>query len=158
MTSPGPALRPEHQTTTPRGPADAGWTFLFAAWLIATVSTLAALFLSEVMEVAPCSLCWYQRIFMFPLVFVLASGLFPPDRRVLRYATPLVVAGWLLALFHLLLTRGYIPETMTPCRQGIPCSRIDVEWFGFVTVPLLSLLSFTAIGLALAATRFKTRQ
>lgn len=44
-----------------------------------TVSTLGALFLSEVMGVAPCVLCWYQRIFMFPLVFVLATGLFPLD-------------------------------------------------------------------------------
>jgi disulfide bond formation protein DsbB len=95
---------------------------------------------------------------MFPLVFVLASGLLPLDRRVLRYATPLVVVGWLVALFHLLLTRGYIPETMTPCTQGIPCSRIDVEWFGFVTIPLLSLLSFSVIGLALAAAYYKTRQ
>jgi disulfide bond formation protein DsbB len=47
---------------------------------------------------------------------------------------------------------------MTPCTQGIPCSQIDVEWFGFVTIPLLSLLSFSAIGLALAAAHYKTRQ
>jgi len=110
------------------------------------------------MGVAPCVLCWYQRVFMFPLVFVLVSGLFPLDRRVLRYATPLVVAGWLVALFHLLLTKGYIPETMTPCTQGIPCSRIDVAWFGFLTVPMLSLLSFSAIGLALGAFHYKARQ
>ncbi|MCM2250730.1 MAG: disulfide bond formation protein B [Ramlibacter sp.] len=151
-----PALRFETQPANPRA-ADAAWTFLFAAWLVATVSTLGALFLSEVMEVAPCTLCWYQRVFMFPLVFVLAAGLFPPDRRVLRYATPLVAAGWLVALFHLLLTRGVIPASMTPCTQGIPCSRIEVEWFGFVTIPLLSLLSFSAIGIALATVHFKTR-
>lgn len=151
-----PALRFETQTANPR-PADSAWTFLFAAWLVATVSTLGALFLSEVMEVAPCTLCWYQRVFMFPLVFVLAASLFPPDRRVLRYAAPLVAAGWLVALFHLLLTRGVIPESMTPCTQGIPCSRIEVEWFGFVTIPLLSLLSFSAIGIALAMAHFKTR-
>lgn len=151
-----PALRFETQTGNSR-PADSAWAFLFAAWLVATVSTLGALFLSEVMEVAPCTLCWYQRVFMFPLVFVLAVGLFPPDRRVLRYAAPLVAAGWLVALFHLLLTRGVIPESMTPCTQGIPCSRIEVEWFGFVTIPLLSLLSFSAIGVALAMAHFKTR-
>jgi disulfide bond formation protein DsbB len=156
MTSPDPAL-PFADKASP-GPAEAGWALVFAAWLVATASTLGALFLSEVMGVAPCPLCWYQRVFMFPLVFVLACGLFPLDRRVLRYATPLVVVGWLVALFHLLLTRGYIPETMTPCSQGIPCSRIEVEWFGFVTIPLLSLLSFSAIGLALAAYHYKTRQ
>jgi disulfide bond formation protein DsbB len=157
MKNPGPALRPDLLAGAPATASGAGWFFLFAAWLIAAVSTLGALFLSEVVGVAPCSLCWYQRVFMFPLVFVLAAGLFPPDPRVLRYATPLVVVGWLVALFHLLLTRGIIPETLTPCTQGIPCSRIDVEWFGFVTVPLLSLLSFSAIGLALAAASSRSR-
>lgn len=158
MTSQAPAFQPDRHASTPPVPAGAGWAFLFAAWLVAAFSTLGALFLSEVMEVAPCVLCWYQRAFMFPLVFVLASGLFPLDRRVLRYATPLVVVGWSVALFHLLLTMGYIPETMTPCTQGIPCSRIDVQWFGFLTIPLLSLLSFSAIGLALGAFYYKARQ
>ena len=67
MTMPGPALRSNNQDSTP-GPAGPGWAFLFAAWLIATASTLGALFLSEVMQIAPCVLCWYQRVFMFPLV------------------------------------------------------------------------------------------
>ena len=146
-----PAVRhPDHTGTQP-AQGEAGWSFLFSAWLVAAFSTSGALFLSEVMGIAPCVLCWYQRVFMFPLVFVLAAGLYPPDRRVLRYAAPLVAAGWLVALFHLLLTKGYIPATMTPCTQGIPCSKIDVEWFGFLTLPMLSLLSFSAIGLALGA-------
>lgn len=158
MTDPGVGLRSDRKAGASHAPADAGWTLVFAAWLVATASTLSALFLSEIMGVAPCVLCWYQRAFMFPLVLVLVSGLFPLDRRVLRYATPLVVAGWLVALFHLLLTKGVIPETMTPCTQGIPCSSIDVEWFGFLTIPLLSLLSFSAIGLALVAFYYRVRQ
>ncbi len=47
---------------------------------------------------------------------------------------------------------------MTPCMQDIPCSRIDVEWFGFLTLPMLSLLSFSAIGLAVGAFYRKARQ
>ena len=148
----------DQQAGSLRAPADASWPLLFAAWMVATASTLGALFLSEIMGVAPCVLCWYQRVLMFPLVFVLAAGLFPLDRRVLRYAAPLVAVGWLVALFHLLLTQGYIPETMTPCTQGIPCSRIDVAWFGFLTIPMLSLLSFSAIGLALGAFYRKAHQ
>lgn len=158
MTKPSVGLRSDHQAGTSHAPSDAGWAFLFAAWLVATASTLSALFLSEIMGVAPCVLCWYQRVFMFPLVFVLVSGLFPLDRRVLRYATPLVVVGWGVALFHVLLTKGFIAESLTPCTQGIPCSRIEVEWFGFLTIPLLSLLSFSAIGLALGAFYSKARQ
>lgn len=137
---------------------EAEWGLVFVAWLVATVSTLGALFLSEVMGVAPCVLCWYQRVFMFPLVLVLAAGLFPPDKTVGRYAAPLALAGWLAALFHVLLTKGYLSESLAPCTQGIPCSRIEVEWFGFLTIPLLSLLSFSAIGLALGVAYYKARK
>lgn len=71
-------------TISARDAAPVGWTMVFIAWLIATISTLSALFLGEIMGYVPCVLCWYQRIAMFPLVFVLAAGLFPYDRRVVR--------------------------------------------------------------------------
>ena len=48
------------------------WTLVFSAWLVAAAATSGALFLGEVTGLLPCVLCWYQRIFMFPLVFVLA--------------------------------------------------------------------------------------
>ena len=129
-------------------------TLIFTAWLVATVAALGALFMSEVMGLAPCVLCWWQRIFMFPLVLIMALGLFPFDPKVTRYALPLAVIGLGLAAFHVLLTMGIIPEALAPCRQGIPCKTIQIEWFGFVTIPLLSLFAFLTItGLLLAATR-----
>lgn len=132
------------------------WALVFSAWLIAALSTLGALFMSEVMGFAPCVLCWYQRIFMFPLVIMLALGLFPFDTKVVRYALPLAAVGLLVAVFHLLLTAGYIPESLTPCRQGIPCSTVQIEWFGFVTIPLLSAVAFLAINVLLMASYLKT--
>lgn len=126
-------------------PRDTGWTFLFLAWLVASTSTLAALFLGEIMGLTPCVLCWYQRICMFPLVLILAAGLFPFDPRVVRYALPLALVGLALALFHWGVAAGWIPERVTPCSQGVPCSVELVRWFGFVTLPLLSVLSFSAI-------------
>lgn len=132
-----------------------GWTLIFGAWLVATVSTLAALFLGEVMGYTPCVLCWYQRIAMFPLVLVLAAGLFPFDPRTVRYALPLALAGLGLALFHLALTAGWIPDSLKPCQQGVPCSNIPVVWFGFVTIPLLSVLSFLLITVLLITTHLK---
>jgi disulfide bond formation protein DsbB len=127
-------------------PTDKRWPLVFASWLLATVATLGALFMSDIMGLAPCVLCWWQRVFMFPLVIVLALGLFPFDPKVLRYATPLALIGLAVAGFHVLLTMGIIPETLAPCRQGIPCKTIQIEWFGFVTIPMLSFLTFFTIG------------
>lgn len=139
------------QSDTP----DRGWTLVFLAWLLATGSTLGALFLGEVLGHTPCLLCWYQRIALFPLVFVLAAGLFPFDPRVVRYALPLTVAGWLIAVYHLALVGGWIPESAQPCRQGVPCGDVQVVWFGFLNIPMLSALAFSILIALLLATHFK---
>ena len=134
---------------------DRGWLLVFIAWMVASVSTLGALFLGEVMGYTPCVLCWYQRIGMFPLVLILAAGLFPFDRKVVRYALPLALAGWLLAVFHWAVASGIVPERATPCSQGVPCSVEQISWFGFLTLPLLSVLAFSTIIALLVLTHFK---
>jgi disulfide bond formation protein DsbB len=131
------------------------WSLVFAAWLIAALSTLGALFMSEVMGLTPCVLCWYQRIFMFPLAIILALGLFPFDAKVLRYVLPLSVIGLAIAAFHVLLIWGIVPETLAPCRQGIPCKTVQIEWFGFVTIPLLSFFAFLTINALLLASTLR---
>ncbi|MFZ2391367.1 disulfide bond formation protein B [Rhodoferax sp.] len=138
--------------------ADARWTLVFSAWLVAAMATLGALFMSEIMGFAPCVLCWWQRIFMFPLVLVLALGLFPFDPKVLRYALPLATMGLLVAGFHVLLTMGIVPETLAPCRDGVPCKTLQIEWFGFVTIPLLSFFAFLVLNLLLVTAHLKTSQ
>jgi disulfide bond formation protein DsbB len=56
--------------------AERDWNLLFVCWLIASGSALGSLFFSHVMGFAPCVLCWYQRIALFPLVLILPMGLF----------------------------------------------------------------------------------
>lgn len=137
------------------GTSDRAWMLVFAAWLLAAASTLGALFFGEVMKVPTCVLCWYQRIFMFPLAIILPVGLFPFDGRILRYALPLAIPGWGFALFHVLLVAGYIPENVQPCTQGVPCSETYFELFGFVTIPLLALVAFSIIIALLVAAHFQ---
>ncbi len=126
-----------------------GWSLLFLAWVLVTVATLGSLFFSEVMDIPVCVLCWYQRIAMYPLVLVLAIGLFPFDPRVVRYAVALAGLGWLIAFYQVLLVAGVIPESAQPYVQGIPCSETHISLLGFLSIPTLSLLVFTLIGILL---------
>ena len=121
------------------------WNILFLCWLVTSVSVLGSLFFSYVMEFPPCVLCWYQRIFLFPLVIILAVGLFPYDKKVVKFSLPLAIAGWLTAAYHNLLYAGIIPESIQPCTQGVSCTEEYIDLFGFMSIPMLSLLSFTAI-------------
>ena len=140
---------------SPENSGPTGWTPAFAAWLIAAISTLGSLFLGEIMGYTPCVLCWYQRIAMYPLVLILPAGLFPFDRRVVRYALPLALVGEGLALYHLALVAGWIPEALKPCQQGVPCSDAQSLWLGFASIPLLSAMSFSLIAALLLAARRK---
>lgn len=121
------------------------WFLLFASWWVAAISTFGSLFFSEVMKYPPCILCWYQRIFMYPLVIILFLGLFPLDKNVLKFSLPLAGLGWVIAIYHNLLYYRFLPESLAPCVQGISCTTVQVSWFGFITIPLLSLLGFTLI-------------
>ena len=128
-----------------RSTADTDWTILFVCWLLVAAATLGSLFFSEVMELPPCSLCWVQRIFMFPLAIILLLGLFPLDTGVVRSALPLSAIGGLVALYHLLVQVGWIPESAAPCHQGVPCSEAQIALLGFVSIPMLSLLAFASV-------------
>ena len=130
---------------TPQNQKDTNWNILFLCWLLVSVSALGSLFFSFVMEFAPCVLCWYQRIFLFPLVLILAIGLFPFDKKVVKYALPLAIAGWLMAAYHNLLYAGIIPESIQPCSKGVSCTEEYIDLFGFLSIPMLSLLSFSTV-------------
>ena len=134
--------------------SDTNWFIIFFCWIVAIISSLGSLFFSEIMEFPPCGLCWYQRIFMFPLVFIFIVGLFPLDRNCIKYALPISLTGWGFAVYHQLVYAGIIPERLQPCGQGVSCSETYLDLFGFVTIPMLSLLSYsTIIALLLIAKR-----
>lgn len=124
---------------------DKKWILLFIAWTISAFSTLGSLFFSEVMKLPPCILCWYQRIFMYPLVLTLLMGLFPFERKVIKFSLPLVIVGWGIAVYHNLLYYKILPESASPCIQGISCTTVQLNWLGFITIPFLSLAGFTLI-------------
>jgi disulfide bond formation protein DsbB len=82
---------------------------------------------------------------LFPLVIIIIPGLFPFDKSIVKYALPLALIGWVIALYHNLLYYGIIPESVQPCSQGVSCSEAYIDWFGFLTIPMLSLVSFSTI-------------
>lgn len=121
----------------------------YISWLIALMGMLGSLFFSEIMKLPPCLLCWYQRIALYPLVVLLPVGIVLNDKRVKWYALPLSVIGLFIAIYHNLLYYGFIPESIAPCTAGVSCTTKQIELLGFITIPLLSLIAFLIITVAL---------
>jgi len=130
---------------------------LFFCWLIAMTATLGSLFFSNVMGYEPCVLCWYQRIFMYPLAVILPLALFPLDRSIVRYALPISIIGLGFAVCHYLLYMGFIPEDLQPCGEGASCANVNLEMFGFITIPMLSILSYAGIILLLVIFKLRVK-
>jgi disulfide bond formation protein DsbB len=116
---------------------------------------VGSLFFSEVMELAPCVLCWYQRIAAYPLVLILAVGIYLKDPMMKVYSLPLALIGLAISVYHNLLYYGLIPEEITPCSEGVPCNAVQLELLGFITIPLMGLGAFVLITLCLIMYRAK---
>ena len=121
----------------------------YLAWVIALVATVGSLFFSEVMGLPPCILCWYQRIAMYPLVLLIGSGIIMRDSRMKNYALPLCLGGLVISIYHNLLYYGIIPESIIPCTAGISCTSRQIEWLGFITIPLMALVAFVGLSVCL---------
>lgn len=121
----------------------------YLLWILAIVATGGSLFFSEVMELPPCVLCWYQRIAMYPLVVIIAAGIVLGDSKWRWYALPLSLVGLGFAVYHNLLYYHIIPESLAPCMEGISCTSRQIEWLGFITIPLLSLTAFLLMTIGL---------
>lgn len=124
---------------------DAATVALTAAWVLALTATLSVLFVGEVMGQQPCTLCWYQRAAMFPLVLLLGTAVWRGDLSVWRYGLPLVTIGLVLASFHSLVYFGLVPEGISPCGGGPSCVDAAMTIFG-LPIPVLSLAAFIGLG------------
>lgn len=131
----------------------------YLAWLVALAATLGSLYFQYVLNFPPCVLCWFQRIAIYPLVLIIPVGIVRKDSSLPLYVLPLSIVGACVAVYHNLLYYNIIPESLAPCVQGISCTTKLIEWFGFITIPLLSLIAFiVVIFLMLVAWKGKNRE
>lgn len=120
---------------------------IFISWIVVSLSVFGSLFFSEIMELPPCKLCWFQRIFMYPIIFIYITGLKYTDEITVIFTLPFISIGWPISVYHNLIQLEIIPESISPCSEGIPCSVKYIEWGGFITIPLLSFFAFSTLGI-----------
>ena len=134
---------------------------LYFAWIVALVATGGSLYFSEVRHFIPCDLCWFQRIFMYPLVILLGIASYRGDRQISSYVLPLTIVGGFISLLHNLEEK--VPGFSVPylCKvsgtAAVSCTTPWINWLGFITIPLLALTAFTMITIFLLFVRRSAR-
>lgn len=123
--------------------------FLYLAWVQSLFALFGSLYFSEILHYPPCVLCWYQRICLYPMVIIFPIALISKDRYVHRYAMPLALLAFIISVYQNLLYYRIIPENLSPCSAGISCTTKYVEYFGFLSIPLLALIATTVIIISL---------
>lgn len=118
---------------------------LYIAWIIALLAVIGSLYFSEIKGFAPCALCWFQRIAIYPLVVLIPVGIIKKDPRIADYVLSLTIVGTLISIYQNLLYYKILPESISPCSAGVSCTTKYVEYFGFLTIPLLSLITLITI-------------
>jgi disulfide bond formation protein DsbB len=122
-------------------------TELWIAWAIALVATLGSLYFSEIADFPPCRLCWFQRIAMYPLaVLLLVAALRRDFRGAALYGLAFPVAGAAVAIYHVYIEQNPEAESAGCKIGGAPCSVKWIDELGYITIPVLALTAFLAIG------------
>lgn len=137
------------------------WIAKYAFYIVfaqALVSMLGSLYFSEVMLLAPCILCWYQRIAIYPLVLIAGIAIWQDDKKADRYMMPLAVIGFLISLYHNALYYKVLPEKIQPCSFGVSCTTPLINWLGFISIPLLALLGLGVIIAVIAIYRHENKK
>ncbi len=119
-----------------------GQNSLSFSLIVASIATVGSLFLSEIAHFNPCKLCWYQRIFMYPIVIVAGVGLFT-NEKVEKYVLPLSIIGFLIATYHYLMQ--LFPNLLECSEETAKCSTIQFASFGYITIPLMAATAFLMI-------------
>jgi disulfide bond formation protein DsbB len=114
-------------------------------FVVSTIATLGSLYFSNVLGYEPCRLCWFQRIFMYPIAVISGSALFLEKSDLRDYVMPLALIGAPTAFYHGMIQR-FEQFTSAGCSvTAISCSTEYTFHYGYITIPVMALTAFLVI-------------
>ncbi|WP_438312616.1 disulfide oxidoreductase [Sporosarcina sp. FA9] len=118
---------------------------LILIWTISLLATLGSLYFSEIRGYEPCTLCWYQRILMYPIILISGVALFQKNARIALTLAVFSIVGGGISLYHYGLQKLSFLSDSVPACGNVPCTGMYINIFGFITIPFLALVAFTII-------------
>lgn len=121
-----------------------GLTFIS---IVSLVATLGSLYFSQIRGFEPCTLCWYQRILMYPIILISGIGLFQKNATIALTTAVFAFIGGGISLYHYGIQKlAFLGDTAPSCGL-VPCTGQYINYLGFITIPFLALIAFTLIAI-----------
>ena len=106
------------------------------AFVLTLLSAAMTLYYSDILGFEPCPLCWWQRIFLYPQIFLFGLALWKgiPYRLL---SVVLSAFGFAFAIYHHALQM--LPAGSLPCpASNHSCAAITFVEYGYITYPLMA--------------------
>ena len=121
-----------------------GLTFIS---IVSLVATLGSLYFSQIRGFEPCTLCWYQRILMYPIILISGIGLFQKNANIALTTAVFAFIGGGISLYHYGIQKLAFLSDSAPACGLVPCTGQYINYLGFITIPFLALIAFSLIAI-----------
>ena len=118
---------------------------LLFIWAVSLVATLGSLYFSEIRGYVPCTMCWIQRIFMYPTVIMTTIAYLQKNAKIAVTTAVFASIGGCISLYHYGLQKVDFLAANAPACGQVSCTGQYINWLGFITIPFLALSAFILI-------------
>ncbi|WP_172373885.1 disulfide oxidoreductase [Sporosarcina jiandibaonis] len=115
--------------------------------IVSLVATLGSLYFSQIRGFEPCTLCWYQRILMYPIILIAGIGLFQKNANIALTTAVFAFTGGSISLYHYGIQKLAFLSDSAPACGLVPCTGQYINYLGFITIPFLALIAFLLIAI-----------
>ena len=120
---------------------------LLFMWVVSLVATLGSLYFSEIRGYIPCTMCWFQRIFMYPIVIITTVAIIQKNAKIAMTTAVFSIIGGCISLYHYGVQKiDFLTESAPACGL-VSCTGQYINWLGFITIPFLALTAFILIAI-----------
>ncbi|MBV9349283.1 MAG: disulfide bond formation protein B [Patescibacteria group bacterium] len=129
---------------------------LWLAFFVSLFATIMSLAYSDYFGLVPCSLCWFQRMLLFPQVILFLMAAAKKDIYIADYSIVLSVIGAAISLYqHYIQMTG---ESPLPCPvSGGDCVKRFLFEFNYITIPLAAFSAFALLFVLMLYVRARPR-
>jgi disulfide bond formation protein DsbB len=138
--------------------------YIAALAVVSILSIIGSLVFQLVYETPVCELCWWQRIFLYPVSVITLVALWYKTRETQVTVAILSAFGLWYALYHYYYHfQGFVlgNKLTLPCSYGglMPaCTDSPILVFGFATIPFMGIMVFASMLMLAGLAHAKLRQ